>query len=113
VPSKIVPPPRIDGRLQAVRIEQGVLVQVFGPGQKPPLRPPRPNGNYMYYRGGTLRFGKLTMDDADLELIDRDPRDPFDFFQEKYLSQLVAGYSKTTPQRGLTVVMPDYYRVRE
>ena len=110
-PSRLVPPPRIAGRLSSVRIEPGTIVQIFGPGRAAPLHPPLAQGNYMYYRGGVLRFGKLTMDDADLELIDRDPRDPFDFFQAKYLSQLVAGYSKTTPSQGLTVLMPDYHRL--
>ena len=37
--------------------------------------------NYVYFGGGSITFGKLTMRDADLQLIDADPRDPFDFFQ--------------------------------
>lgn len=36
--------------------------------------------NYMCYRGSVLRFGKLTMVDADLQIADADPKDPFDFF---------------------------------
>jgi hypothetical protein len=67
----------------------------------------------MYYRGGTLRFGKLTMSDADLALIDLQPADPFDFYQDQYLRQLVAGYSKTTLAHGLNVYMPDYRRLRK
>ena len=62
----------------------------------------------MRYRGGTLRFGKLTMTNADMDLIDADPRDPFDFSQPEYIKQLVAGYSKNTPSGGLRVFMPDY-----
>ena len=62
----------------------------------------------MHYRGGTLRFGKLTMSDTDMQLIDADPRDPFDFSPEHYQRQLVAGYSKNTPEGGLRVHMPDY-----
>ena len=68
--------------------------------------------NYMYYRGGTLRFGNLTMSDADLALIDASQKDPFDFYQDRYERQLVAGYSKNTLAHGLKVYMPDYYRVR-
>ena len=52
--------------------------------------------NYVYFAGGTIRFGKLTMADADLQLIDTDPRDPFDFFPAEYQRQLVAGYSRNT-----------------
>ena len=33
---------------------------------------------------------------TDLELVDMDPKDPFDFSVERWNDQLVAGYSKTT-----------------
>jgi len=68
-------------------------------------------GNYMWYRGGVLKFGKLTMNDTDMQLIDADPTDPFDFFPDHYKDQLVAGYSKTTATGGLLVYMPDYGKI--
>jgi hypothetical protein len=37
-----------------------------------------------------------------------DQKDPFDFFSARYNRQLVAGYSKTTPQLGLRTYVPDY-----
>ncbi len=112
-PGALVPPPRIEGRLQAVRVEPTRVVQIFGPGSLPPLTlPDRSMRNYMYYRGGTLRFGKLTMSDADLALIDANQTDAFDFYQDRYERQLVAGYAKNTAAHGLKVYMPDYYRVR-
>lgn len=107
-PERLLPPPRIKGRLTRTWIENGVVVQQFGAPSQRPLTPP--NGrfvNYMYYRGGTLRFGKLTMVDTDLVLVDTDPKDPFDFSPEKYNDQLVAGYSKNTRSHGLIVYMPD------
>jgi hypothetical protein len=110
-PARLLPPPAIEGRLQSVRVEQDNVVQVFGSSQAAALRPPEPNTNYMYYRGGVLKFGKLTMNDADMELIDPHPADPFDFFQDRYNDQLVAGYSKNTPSLGLKVYMPDYRTV--
>ena len=57
------------------------------------------------------RFGKLTMSDADMQLIDADPSNPFDFFPAHYDKQLIAGYSRNTPRKGLQVFMPDYARV--
>ncbi len=48
------------------------------------------------------------MTDADMQLVDAEPRDPFDFYPDKYLRQLVAGYSRNTPSGGLVVFMPDY-----
>jgi hypothetical protein len=63
--------------------------------------------NYIYFRGGTLRFGRLTMTDTDLQLVDGDSSDPFDFFPERYQRQLIAGYSKNAPPGGLITFMPD------
>ncbi len=62
----------------------------------------------MYFRGGALRFGKLTMADADLALVDQEPKSPFDFSLAGYNDQLVAGYSKSTQALGLVVHMPDF-----
>jgi hypothetical protein len=58
-----------------------------------------------------VRFGKLTMADTDLELLDADPADSFDFSLDHYNEQLVAGYSKSNKQGGLCVHMPDYSKV--
>jgi hypothetical protein len=109
---RVLPPPAIEGRLTRVDLVNGALHQTFGtPGQAPkaPLAPVETRArHYVYFSGNELRFGKLLMSDADLQLIDADERDPFDFFPAKYLTQLVAGYSKNTPSGGLRTYMPDY-----
>jgi hypothetical protein len=111
-PDRLTPPPHIKGRVTAVRIEGQKIVQVFGSDTPVnDLHPPVKARNYIYHRGGVLQFGKLTMNDSDLEIIDDDPRTPFDFFLADYNRQLVAGYSKNTPSHGLIVHMPDYARV--
>ena len=61
----------------------------------------------MYFQGATLRFGKLTMMNTDLLILDDDPSDPFDFFLDRYNDQLVAGYNRNTRDHGLIVYMPD------
>jgi len=48
------------------------------------------------------------MTQTDLELIDMDPKDPFDFSAPRWNEQLVAGYSKNTGNRGLKAHMPDF-----
>lgn len=107
-PERLVPPPRIRGRLTEVRVEGDRIVQVFG-GEGRDLAPPDADAkNYMYYKGGSLRFGKLTMDGADLQIVDADPGDPFYFYLKEYKKQLVAGYSRNTPSLGLIVQMPDF-----
>ena len=67
----------------------------------------------MLFKGGALRFGKLTMNDTDLELIDSDPADPFDFSLDHYQDQLVAGYSKMTRKGGLCVHLPDFNKIKQ
>lgn len=110
-PAQLIPAPSIRGRVAAVRIAGNRLVQTFGSGRgTPAVRGLSPN--HIYWRGGQLSFGKLTMTDTDLELIDRDPSDPFDFSVDDWNAQLVAGYSKTMPDRGLQVHMPDYDDLR-
>jgi hypothetical protein len=107
-PERLLPPPRFKGRVTAVRIEPDRIVQIFGGGRGRDLAPPFSKAkNYMFYRGGELSFGKVTMHGADLQIIDADPKDPFDFFLARYDRQLVAGYSRTLPDKGLVVWMPD------
>lgn len=108
--AQMFPPPKMGGRITAVNIQGDEIVQTFGTARK--LRAGKASGgNYMSYRGGVLRFGKLTMNDTDMQLIDADPRDPFDFFPDHYKDQLIAGYSKTTATGGLLVYMPDYGKI--
>ena len=107
-PSKLLPTPALRGRITDVRVEGQMLVQTFGNGDARPLSPPAVAQNYIYWRGGQLSFGKLTMSDADLELIDNDSKDPFDFSVDHWNDQLVAGFSKTTTRRGLKAIVPDY-----
>jgi len=109
--NEILPPPHIEGRLTAVRLRGHSIVEVFGdPGKHPWVHIPA--RNYMAYRGNRLRFGKLTMDDTDMVLIDMDPNDPFDFFLDGYIDQLVAGYTKNTRDNGLRVFMRDYNKLK-
>lgn len=111
-PSRMMPAPHIFGSITAIRIEGQNIVEVFGGGRAPaPLCLPQRAANYIYHRGGALRFGKLTMSDADLEIIDADPRTPFDFSLDDYNRQLVAGYSHNTLSHGLIVHMPDYAQI--
>jgi hypothetical protein len=107
-PFQILPPPRISGPLTAVRIQGGEMIQVFGREAAEPPPPPEPAEAWVYFGGGTLRFGKLFMVDADMEAIDTDASDPFDFYLDYYNSQLVAGYHVTTRRGGMVAYFPDF-----
>lgn len=106
-PARMLPPPQMRGRITAVRVQGDEIIQIFGKETRASATE-QPRSNYMAYRGGILRFGRLTMNNADMQLIDADPKDPFEFFPDHYNAQLVAGYSKTTASGGLRVYMPDY-----
>lgn len=115
-PLKIIPPPLVEGRLKSVKIEGQFLVQEF-------VRTPDDTifgtfvkadsgvKNFIYFRGGELRFGKLTMTDTDLLIHDEDESDPFDLYFPQYNRQLVAGYSKNLPNFGLRTWMVDYAKL--
>jgi len=109
-PGRLLPEPGLAGHLTAVTLEGDRIVERFGPGTRGALarEADRRARNYMYYRGNRLRFGKLTMSDTDMQLIDADPDDPFDFYPAQYVKQLVAGYSKNTASGALRVYMPDF-----
>ena len=114
-PTKLLPPPAVDGRLGAFELADSELVLTFRPpagheakALTPPVAEP---GNYMFFRHGVLRFGKLTMDDTDLLIQDADRRDWFDFWLDRYNDQLVAGSSRNTRDHGLIVQMPDWKAV--
>ena len=111
-PVKILPPPSIEGRVVAVRVNGDEVVQLFGVNaphvREHALVPPDARApNYMYYKGGTLRFGRLLMLDAEMQIVDLDPQDVFRFDLARYNAQLVAGYERTLADGGLEVWMRD------
>jgi hypothetical protein len=111
-PGELLPPPKISGKITDIHLEGNNIVQIFGDPKKYPWIKV-PAQNYMAYRGNKLQFGKLLMTDTDLVLIDPAPKDPFDFYLDRYKDQLVAGYSKTTPSFGLNVYMVDFNKLKQ
>jgi len=59
----------------------------------------------MFFKGGTLHFGKLLMLDAEMQVVDLRPSGFFNFDLARYKDQLVAGYERTLPDLGLEVFM--------
>jgi hypothetical protein len=110
-PEQILPAPHIRGRVSAVRLQGNDIVQLFGAAPAENIAA-KQSGNYIAFRHGDMRFGKLTMHDSDLIMIDMDPGDPFDFYLDHYQDQLVAGYSKSTPEYGLRAYVRDYDKLR-
>ena len=108
-PSRLLPPPRSSGRVTYVALEPDAMVLRFGDGA-PDSASSRP-GNYISYRGGKIRLGRMTMTDADLQIVDADPGDPFDFYPDQMNRQISAGYVKVKEDGGLKIFAPDYARM--
>jgi hypothetical protein len=112
-PLAIIPNPVVDGKLKSVRIEGPYMVQEFFHTADDTIfgsfvRADPTVKNFIYFRGGSLRFGRLTMSDTDLLIKDADERDPFDLYFPEYNKQLVAGHSNTLPNNGLRATMVDF-----
>jgi hypothetical protein len=114
-PELILPPPQIRGRLVAIELKNGAIDLKFDAGKKgadfPEVTSACGGRNYLALKGGTVRFGKWTMSDADLELVDSQPADPFDFSLDHYVQQLAAGYAKLTLKDGMCAHVPDFNKL--
>lgn len=115
-PLAIIPHPHVAGRLAAVRVDGNLLVQEFVRTPNDTIfgtyvRPDSGSKNFIYFRGGRLAFGKLTMTDTDLLIHDSAEADPLDLYFLKYNQQLVAGHTSNLPNFGLRTWMVDYAKV--
>lgn len=111
-PETALPAPTLRGKLSDARLAEQKLVLTFGSKDDSSKASARrvPRG-YMWLRGGSVRFGRQIMFDADIRMSDLVPEPLFDFYLKEYQKQLIAGYSKTTPRLGLQVYMPGYSRL--
>ena len=106
--NELFPAPRVYGHLTRVHVEKQDLVQVIGsePAQHPtpslPQALPEP-ANYIHFTGGRMRFGRVTMDNVELMMVNRTPQASFDFSLDHYQEQIQAGYVRVTPEQGLVV----------
>jgi hypothetical protein len=64
---------------------------VLGPANATLKDPPVAANEYIYFHG---QFGKLIMNNVDLELLNEKPARKFDFSLDHYYVQLVNGYTK-------------------
>ncbi len=107
---KLLPPPHIIGKVTAVTLENGAIVTIMGTPSKASA-PSAEKGGYMRFEGNPVRFGTITMENADLTVLDLDPVDALDWNQDHYREQLVAGYSKITPNFGLRAYVKDFAKL--
>jgi hypothetical protein len=102
----LLPPPHISGQLTNVRIVNPDIEEIYGNAQNEVERVEQWR-NFIRLQGGTIDFGKLTMHQVDLTMIDISNDPWFDLDLAHYQEQLVNGYTRMTPQAGLQIFMPD------
>jgi hypothetical protein len=103
---KVLPPPHIHGQITSVRVNIPDIEVIYGNAPNDEARLARWH-NFLRLSGGSLDFGKLTMHNVDLTLIDASDDPWFDLDLVNYQAQLVHGYTRMTAQAGLEVYMPD------
>ena len=107
----LLPPPHTTGKLTDVRIwTTGDLMEYYGSPRTEAYRVKQWR-NFMRLRGGTVNFGKLTMRNTDLLLVDTSQDDWLNFDVTHYQQQLVNGQTHITPQAGLEIFIPDISKI--
>ena len=107
---ELLPAPHIKGKVSAVLIEENSIVTIFGDGARPAAA--NDAVSYMSFQGNPVRLGKLTMENADLTVLNIDRGEALDWSQDHYRDQLVAGYSKVTPAFGLRAYAKNFAKLR-
>ncbi|MFL6452349.1 MAG: hypothetical protein ACJ746_32480 [Bryobacteraceae bacterium] len=102
----LLPPPHISGHLTRVHVVNPDLEEIYGDAKEDVERTEEWR-NFLRLSGGSIDFGKLTMHNVDLIMIDISKDSWFDLDLANYQEQLVNGYTRMTPQAGLQIFMPD------
>jgi hypothetical protein len=109
--SQLLPPPHIRGKIVSARLASNQITVIYGDGANSLAADPPEQGNYMLFRGNRVKFGRLVMENTELAILDLNPEDPLDWYQDRYKDQLVAGYSKITEHFGLRAYVRDFARL--
>lgn len=107
--SELLPPPHIRGKVSVVQVTGNSILIMFGDGGTSASSEEK--GNYMQFEGNRVQFGKITMNNTDLTILDMDPGDPLDWSQDSYREQLVQGYAKVKENFGLRAYVKDYSKL--
>jgi len=108
-PFAIMPPPKIGGYITGLEMTDKNLIMTFDNPKKikfPKL--PKKVKNYLLLYKGDVKFGKLMMIDAMLQMVDMDQKDIFDFYLKNYFKALVKGKSKIRADKSVVAYLPDY-----
>ena len=105
-PFGLFPPPRVDGKMASVTVDDNVIRLAFSGSPIP--APESSAKNYVYLRGGTSQFGHIRMFDTNILILDKDPSDPFVFSLAHYADMMPRSNIEVHDTRSARVTMPDF-----
>jgi hypothetical protein len=103
---QLLPPPHIHGQITTIRTSPQDLTLIYGASADDEGTLAQWH-NFLRFTGGNLDFGKLTMHNADVTMIDASNDPWFDLDLTNYQAQLVNGYTRMTAQAALEIFMPN------
>jgi hypothetical protein len=103
---QLLPPPHIRGHLTQVSVESPDIQAAYGDA-KDDVERAEVWRNFCSLRGGVIDFGKITMNNVDLMMIDISKDPWFDLDLVNYREQFASGYTRMTANSGLQIFMPD------
>ena len=111
-PFGLFPPPHIDGKISTVHVMSKWIELEFS-GKDPAFSniPQSGASNFIYLQGGNAQFGKIGMLGAQVQVIDKNPKNLFQFSLLNYLSYLPHSDVQLTDMGGAVLVMPDHEKI--
>ena len=105
-PMGLFPPPRINGKMSTVDVDdQEVRLGFAGaPIPAPEFTAP----NYIYLRGGVSQFGHFRMVGTDVLILDRDTTNAFGFSLQHFAEQIPKSLVEVHDTKSVRITMPDY-----
>jgi len=105
-PFALFPPPRIDGQMSDVTLDDDVIRLGFT--GRPIPAPEASAMNYVYLKGGASQFGEFRMLRTDILILDKDPADPFVFSLVHYADMIPRSIVEVHDTQSVLVTMPDF-----
>lgn len=103
---QLLPPPHIRGQITSIAVKPPDMEVIYGNAPNDEAKLAQWH-NFLRLSGGSIDFGKLTMHNVDLTMIDASKDAWFDLDMANYQAQVVHGYTRMTAQAGLEIFMPD------
>ena len=105
-PFALFPPPRIQGQMTEVTVDDKNLRLTFAGN---PIPAPKSSAkNYIYLKGGTSQFGNFRMYDTDVLIVDQDQSDPYVFSLLHYADMIPKSNVEVHDTRSVRITMPDF-----